>query len=68
MSLDKDEQLYCVAACDRNDNMRKAITNGSSYQQAFNFKQVYSKNKSWKKMYKYFHVAKFPYKPKPHGG
>lgn len=57
------EQQYCVAAEDREDGFRKAVTiGGMPYRSAFELKQVYSKSRSYKKQYRYFHVAKFPYR------
>ena len=57
-----EQQKYCVAAEDRADGQRKAITDGMAYGAAFDTKEVYSRSQRMKKEYKYFHVAKFPYK------
>lgn len=58
----KENQQYCVAAEDRSDGKRKAITEGMTYQAAGIIKNSYTGSSKYKKWYKYFHVAKFPYK------
>lgn len=57
------EQMYCVAAEDRQTKTRQAITGPCSYAAAVIQKQAYSKSTAAKKTYRYFHVAKHPYKP-----
>lgn len=56
------EQQYCVAAEDRGTKIRQAITDPCSYQVALLKKSAMSKNRTWKKTHRYFHVAKHPYK------
>ncbi len=56
------KQRYCVAAEDRGDGKRKAITSPMDFASAEICKNAYKKSSSLKKLYKYFHVAKFPYK------
>lgn len=58
----EQEQKYCVAAEDRGTGIRQAITDPDGYQTILLKKAAMSKNKTWRKMFKYFHVAKHPYK------
>lgn len=60
--ISEKDQQYCVAAEDRADGKRKAITQGMKYEAAFDTKEIYNKSSKMKKDYKYFHVSKFPYK------
>jgi len=62
--IKNDVQQYCVAAQVRTNKMRLAITQGTDYQTALLKKAALSKIKSYKEIYRYFHVAKFPYKVK----
>jgi hypothetical protein len=57
------EQMYCVAAEDRDTKVRKAITGPCDYQTAMIKKVAYNSSTMYKKMFRYFHVAKHPYKP-----
>ena len=52
------KQEYCIVATDRVLNKRVMITGAMSEQQAFDWKA----DGFTKKSYKYFRVAKFPYK------
>lgn len=63
-----EEKKYCVAAEDRDDGKRKSITGSMTKEEATAKKIELNKNSQYKKWYKYFHVAAFPYKTKNNHG
>lgn len=54
------ETKYCVVAESRSDKKRRAITGPMSKSDAVQMKEVL--NKSAKSIYRYFRVAKHPYR------
>jgi hypothetical protein len=60
----KEEQKYCVAAEDRSDGKRKAVSGPMSGTDAKHEQDRMKNNYQLKKYYRYFHVAKHPYKSK----
>ena len=58
------EQKYCVVATDRDTNKRKSITGSMSKDKAEQECSDMQKGNRYKRYYKYFKVAKYPYKTK----
>lgn len=61
------DQQYCVAATDKITGKREAISGGVTFQAAELWKNASMNNRTTRKFYKYFHVAKYPYKPRESG-
>jgi hypothetical protein len=59
-----EQQEYCVAAKSRATGKRIAITGPCDKPEAEAKKAHFNASSAYKKLYKYFHVAKYPYKVK----
>lgn len=57
-----NEQKFCVVATDRNTGKRIMVTGALSENEAYTESNRLQKNIFYKKAYKYFKVAKYPYK------
>ena len=62
--MENQEQKYVVVATDRAASKRKAITSPMSESRAIEEKNRLNSQYSMRKLYRYFHVAKHPYKTK----
>lgn len=60
--MEEVNKKYCVVAEDRTDKKRKALTKDLDYDTALRTKSFYNKELKWR--YRYFKVAKWPYKQK----
>lgn len=57
-------QLYCVVAEARADKSRSAVTGPMSEERANAEKSSMNAQKRWRDLFRYFRVAKYPYKMK----
>lgn len=61
--MEKNEQRYCVVAQRRDMGYNRVmITGGMTKDSAYRMSTSFQKSSTYKKMYKYFKVAKYPFK------
>lgn len=60
----ENEQQYCVVAEDRQTGNRIMLRGPFNKKQAYITKYELNYDRQQRNIYRYFHIAKFPYKPK----